>query len=183
MRRINVKRRRGFTLSELCIVLALVAIAGTIVTSFCLVVHRRSVISRARLDIVNEINVVETYVERWVDKMYENGAKFSINEGVLTATIGTVDYKATFTDGVFNGALPDAEPMTYTTMRIESLTFDFESKNEGADGTENEGKGDKIFFCTATALLPQVNGEDKQEQYTFCVNSRIGESFEEVTTG
>lgn len=183
VRRINVKRRRGFTLSELCIVLALVAIAGTIVTSFCLVVHRRSVISRARLDIVNEINVVETYVERWVDKMYENGAKFSINEGVLTATIGTVDYKATFTDGVFNGALPDAEPMTYTTMRIESLTFDFESKNEGADGTENEGKGDKIFFCTATALLPQVNGEDKQEQYTFCVNSRIGESFEEVTTG
>ena len=184
MRRINVKRRRGFTLSELCIVLALVAIVGTIVTSFCLVIHRRSVISRARLDIVNEINVVETYVERWVDKMYEKGATFSIAEdGTLTATIEGVDYEATFTDGVFNGALPEAEPMTYTTMRIESLTFDFEPKKEGAGGTENEGKGDKIFFCTATALLPQVNGEDKQEQYTFCVNSRIGESFEEVTTG
>ena len=184
VRRINVKRRRGFTLSELCIVLALVAIVGTIVTSFCLVIHRRSVISRARLDIVNEINVVETYVERWVDKMYEKGATFSIAEdGTLTATIEGVDYEATFTDGVFNGALPEAEPMTYTTMRIESLTFDFEPKKEGAGGTENEGKGDKIFFCTATALLPQVNGEDKQEQYTFCVNSRIGESFEEVTTG
>lgn len=176
VRRINVKRRRGFTLSELCIVLALVAIVGTIVTSFCLVIHRRSVISRARLDIVNEINVVETYVERWVDKMYEKGATFSIAEdGTLTATIEGVDYEATFTDGVFNGALPEAEPMTYTTMRIESLTFDFEPKKEGAGGTENEGKGDKIFFCTATALLPQVNGEDKQEQYTFCVNSRIGE--------
>ena len=173
VRRINVKRRRGFTLSELCIVLALVAIVGTIVTSFCLVIHRRSVISRARLDIVNEINVVETYVERWVDKMYENNAEFSINEGVLTATIGTVDYKATFTDGVFNGEVPADETMTFNTMRIESLEFDC---------AENEGTGDTIFFCTATALLPQVNGEDKQEKYTFCVNSRIGESFGEVSS-
>ena len=174
MKGIRIKQKRGFTLSELCIVLALVAVVATIVTSFCLVVHQRSVISSARLDIVNEVNVVETFVERWVDKMSEKGATFSIAEdGTLTATFEGVDYKATFSEGVFNGALPDAEPMTYTTIRIESLTFDFEPKNEGT--------GDTIFFCTATALLPQVNGEDKQEKYTFCVNSRIGESFGEVT--
>lgn len=167
------KQKKGFTLSEVCVVLAVVGIVSAIVTSFCIVMHHRSNMSRARLDIVNEINVVETYVERWVDKMYENGAEFSINEGVLTATIGTVDYKATFTDGVFNGEVPADETMTFNTMRIESLEFDC---------AENEGTGDKIFFCTATALLPQVNGEDKQEQYTFCVNSRIGESFGEVTT-
>lgn len=167
------QQKKGFTLSEVCVVLAVVGIVSAIVTSFCIVMHHRSNMSRARLDIVNEINVVETYVERWVDKMYENGAEFSINEGVLTATIGTVDYKATFTDGVFNGEVPADETMTFNTMRIESLEFDC---------AENEGTGDKIFFCTATALLPQVNGEDKQEQYTFCVNSRIGESFGEVTT-
>lgn len=167
------KQKKGFTLSEVCVVLAVVGIVSAIVTSFCIVMHHRSNMSRARLDIVNEINVVETYVERWVDKMYENGAEFSINEGVLTATIGTVDYKATFTDGVFNGEVPADETMTFNTMRIESLEFDC---------AKNEGTGDKIFFCTATALLPQVNGEDKQEQYTFCVNSRIGESFGEVTT-
>lgn len=173
VRRINVKRRRGFTLSELCIVLALVAIVGTIVTSFCLVIHRRSVISRARLDIVNEINVVETYVERWVDKMSEKGATFSIAEdGTLTATLEGVDYEATFSEGVFNGAVPSGENgMTFSTTRIDSVIFEVESKN-----------GDTIFFCTATALLPQVNGEDKQEKYTFCVNSRIGESFREGTT-
>lgn len=167
------QQKKGFTLSEVCVVLAVVGIVSAIVTSFCIVMHHRSNMSRARLDIVNEINVVETYVERWVDKMYENGAEFSINEGVLTATIGTVDYKATFTDGVFNGEVPADETMTFNTMRIESLEFDC---------AKNEGTGDKIFFCTATALLPQVNGEDKQEQYTFCVNSRIGESFGEVTT-
>lgn len=166
------KQKKGFTLSEVCVVLAVVGIVSAIVTSFCIVMHHRSNMSRARLDIVNEINVVETYVERWVDKMYENGAEFSINEGVLTATIGTVDYKATFTDGVFNGEVPADETMTFNTMRIESLEFDC---------AKNEGTGDKIFFCTATALLPQVNGEHKQEQYTFCVNSRIGESFGEVT--
>ena len=172
MKGIRIKQKRGFTLSELCIVLALVAVVATIVTSFCLVVHQRSVISSARLNIVNEVNVVETFVERWVDKMSEKGATFSIAEdGTLTATLEGVDYKATFSEGVFNGAVPSGENgMTFSTTSIDSVVFEVESKN-----------GDTIFFCTATALLPQVNGEAKEEKYTFCVNSRIGESFEEVT--
>lgn len=172
MKGIRFKQKRGFTLSELCIVLALVAVVATIVTSFCLVVHQRSVISSARLNIVNEVNVVETFVERWVDKMSEKGATFSIAEdGTLTATLEGVDYEATFSEGVFNGAVPSGENgMTFTTTSIDSVVFEIESQN-----------GDTIFFCTATALLPQVNGEAKEEKYTFCVNSRIGESFREVT--
>ena len=172
MKGIRIKQKRGFTLSELCIVLALVAVVATIVTSFCLVVHQRSVISSARLNIVNEVNVVETFVERWVDKMSEKGATFSIAEdGTLTATLEGVDYRATFSEGVFNGAVPSGENgMTFSTTSIDSVVFEVESKN-----------GDTIFFCTATALLPQVNGDAKEEKYTFCVNSRIGESFGEVT--
>ena len=172
MKGISIKQKRGFTLSELCIVLALVAVVATIVTSFCLVVHQRSVISSARLNIVNEVNVVETFVERWVDKMSEKGATFSIAEdGTLTATLDGVDYEATFSEGVFNGAVPSGENgMTFTTTSIDSVVFEVESQN-----------GDTIFFCTATALLPQVNGDAKEEKYTFCVNSRIGESFGEVT--
>ena len=173
MKGIRIKQKRGFTLSELCIVLALVAVVATIVTSFCLVVHQRSVISSARLNIVNEVNVVETFVERWVDKMSEKGATFSIAEdGTLTATLEGVDYKATFSEGVFNGAVPSGENgMTFTTTSIDSVVFEVESQN-----------GDTIFFCTATALLPQVNGDAKEEKYTFCVNSRIGESFWGVAT-
>jgi prepilin-type N-terminal cleavage/methylation domain-containing protein len=170
---IRIKQKRGFTLSELCIVLALVAVVATIVTSFCLVVHQRSVISSARLNIVNEVNVVETFVERWVDKMSEKGATFSISEdGTLTATLEGVDYEATFSEGVFNGAVPSGENgMTFSTTSIDSVVFEIESQN-----------GDTIFFCTATALLPQVNGDAKEEKYTFCVNSRIGESFGGVAT-
>ena len=172
MKGIRIKQKRGFTLSELCIVLALVAVVATIVTSFCLVVHQRSVISSARLNIVNEVNVVETFVERWVDKMSEKGATFSTSEdGTLTATLEGVDYKATFSEGVFNGAVPSGENgMTFSTTSIDSVVFEVESQN-----------GDTIFFCTATALLPQINGDAKEEIYTFCVNSRIGESFGEVT--
>lgn len=172
MKGIRIKQKRGFTLSELCIVLALVAVVATIVTSFCLVVHQRSVISSARLNIVNEVNVVETFVERWVDKMSEKGATFSISkDGTLTATLEGVDYEATFSEGVFNGAVPSGENgMTFSTTSIYSVVFEVESQN-----------GDTIFFCTATALLPQVNGDAKEEKYTFCVNSRIGESFGEVT--
>lgn len=166
------KHRKGFTLSELCIVLALVAMVSTIVISFCLIMNKRSVISRARLDIVNEVNAVETFVEQWADKMTEQGAVFGKTEdGSLLATVNNVDYGATFVNGELKASVPDsANEMTFATTRIESMAFDLVSKD-----------GDTIFFCTATALLPQVNGEAKEEKYTFCVNSRIGESFEEVT--
>ena len=172
MKRTGFKNRKGFTLSELCIVLALVAIVSTIVISFCLIMNKRSAISRARLDIVNEVNAVETLIEKWVDNMSEQGAVFSKTEdGSLVATVNNADYGASFANGEFKASVPDGDnEMTFATTRIESIAFDLISKD-----------GDTIFFCTATALLPQVNGEAKEEKYTFCVNSRIGESFEEVT--
>ena len=172
MIRTGSKHRKGFTLSELCIVLALVAIVSTIVISFCLIMNKRSAISRARLDIVNEVNAVETLIEKWVDKMSERGATFSISEyGTLTATIDDANYGASFANGEFKASVPDGDnEIAFATTRIESIAF----------GTVSED-GDTIFFCTATALLPQVNGEAKEEKYTFCVNSRIGESFEEVS--
>lgn len=171
--------KKGFTLSEICIVLALVAIVSSIVTSFCLVIHQRSVISRARLDIVNEVNVLEAYAERWVDKMSEKNAVFE--EPVLDENgnpLESIKLKANvttgedacyiqFEDGVFVGTLFGEEPMTYTTTRIASMDFDVQEKN-----------GDYIFFCTTRALLPQVNGEDKVEEYTFCINSRVGEIYD-----
>ena len=172
MRMINTNRRNGFTLLELCIVLALVAIVSTIVTSFCLVIHQRSAISRARLDIVNEVNAVETFIEKWADKMSEQGAVFGkAEDGSLVATVNNADYGASFANGEFKAFVPDGDKeMAFATTRIESIAFGVVSEDE-----------DTIFFCTATALLPQVNGEAKEEKYTFCVNSRIGESFEEVS--
>ena len=172
MKRTGFKNRKGFTLSELCIVLALVAIVSTIVISFCLIMNKRSAISRARLDIVNEVNAVETLIEKWVDKMSEQGAVFGkAEDGSLLATVNNVDYKATFVNGELKASVPDGDnEMALATTRIESIAFGMVSKD-----------GDTMFFCTATALLPQVNGEAKEEKYTFCVNSRIGESFEEVT--
>ena len=144
------KHRKGFTLSELCIVLALVAMVSTIVISFCLIMNKRSVISRARLDIVNEVNAVETFIEQWADKMTEQGAVFGKTEdGSLLATVNNVDYKATFVNGELKASVPDsANEMTFATTRIESMAFDLVSKD-----------GDRMFFCTATALLPQVNIE------------------------
>jgi prepilin-type N-terminal cleavage/methylation domain-containing protein len=172
MRRTGFKNRKGFTLSELCIVLALVAMVSTIVISFCPIMNKRSAISRARLDIVNEVNAVETLIEKWVDKMSEQGAVFGkAEDGSLVATVNNADYGATFVNGEFKASVPDGDnEMTFATTRIESMAFDLVSED-----------GDTIFFCTATALLTQVNSDAKEEKYTFCVNSRIGESFEEVT--
>ena len=170
----RVNKKSGFTLSELCIVLALVAVVATIVTSFCLVIHQRSAISRARLDIVNEVTVLEAYAQSWVDEMTEQKAVFEKDDksGALKATVGSDTYKLSLNiEGVLEGERSESV-MTFSTTRINSVTFDV---------VEKEGGGDCIFFCTVTALLPQTNGGEKTEVYTFCINSRIGESFEEVT--
>jgi hypothetical protein len=100
--------------------------------------------------------------------MSEQGAVFGkAEDGSLVATVNSVNYGASFANGEFKAFVPDGDnDMVFATTRIESMAFDLVSED-----------GDTIFFCTATALLPQVNGEDKEEKYTFCVNSRIGESF------
>lgn len=172
----NAERRNGFTLSELAVVLALVAIASVAVTSFCLIVQKRSVISRARLDIVNEVNTVEIYIERWVDEISESGANFNVNGKDKLSTdlkINDTDNfcTATFSNGVFVGRLPDGETITYNTTQVESLSFE----------CRTDGDGDRILFCTVNAFLPQTDGENKTEKYTFCINSRIGEKFGEVS--
>lgn len=163
------KRRKGFTLAELSIVLALVAIVATIVTSFCLLVHQRSVVSRARLDIVNEVTVVRIYAERWVEKMHEQGAEFALDGNVLSATKEEKTYNFKLDGDKLVGDMPEgSDRLSYTTTRIDSVSFEILKK---------EGNTDEMLVFTVTALLPKANSENKTETYTFCVDSRIGETF------
>lgn len=171
------KRRKGFTLAELSIVLALVAIVATIVTSFCLLVHQRSVVSRARLDIVNEVTVVRIYAERWVEEMHEQGAEFALVGDVLSATKEEETYNFKLDGDKLVGDMPEgSDRLSYTTTRIDSVSFEILE-------AEKEENTDKMLVFTVTALLPKANSENKTETYTFCVDSRIGETFtSEVTS-
>ena len=56
-------KKRAFTLAELAVVLAVIAIATTMVVSFTALVGNRRAVSQQKLDAFNEIRLVEALVE------------------------------------------------------------------------------------------------------------------------
>ena len=60
-------KKRAFTLSELAVVLAITAIAATMVVTFTSLVSNRRAEAQARLDALNDIKVAEALIEAWIE--------------------------------------------------------------------------------------------------------------------
>ena len=87
MKRSN-KSRRAFTLAELTVVLAVVAVLSVMVASFATLVRQNTRKSTEQLDALNEIEIVETLVENWLEE--NPNAEISF---------GTEETKGLFLDG------------------------------------------------------------------------------------
>ena len=76
--------KRGFTVAELCIVLAVISIVSTVVISFTAMVTQRSKISRAQLSALQDIELIETLVEAHIeDPNTTNKTDVSVTGGYL----------------------------------------------------------------------------------------------------
>ena len=158
------KNRRGVTLAELCIVLAVISIVSTMVVSFSVLVTERSRVSRARLDALNDIRLVESLVEDWI----EDG-------GEITKYSGTPSIESSFfiTSGLKNeeGALIffDGESLNFGDKAIHLETV----KSMVFEVIENESNTDTLYICTVT----YDTGYEGEKTYTFCVNPYVGETI------
>ena len=63
----NSNNRRGFTLAELSIVLAVLAIVLTMVVSFTAMTNNSRQLSEARLEALQDIRVAEAIVENFIE--------------------------------------------------------------------------------------------------------------------
>ena len=66
MRKVD-RKKHGFTLAELAVVLAITAIVATMVVTFTTLVSNRHEIAQAKLDALNDIKVAETMIEAWME--------------------------------------------------------------------------------------------------------------------
>lgn len=74
------RRKRGFTLTELAVVLAVLAIVVTMVVSFDALMHHRRAISQQRLDAMEDIKVAEALIEAQIEKTGDSqGIAFGSN--------------------------------------------------------------------------------------------------------
>ena len=150
--------RRGFTLTELAVVLAVLGIVSAMVVSFTVSVNGSRQLSSARLDAMSDVGVAESFVNDFIERN-----EIEAFTGEVTS-IATKDGK-TLTlvdnnDGGKNLVVKIGEN-TETSITLTNVTdIKFESM----------GNGDVIYFVTITFEVLE-----KAETYTFCVNPFVGE--------
>lgn len=149
--------KRGVTLGEICIVLAVVSIVSLAVVSFAVMATGRSATGTDRLKAMQDIALLEETVERWFEEVYKPGG-ITVEEQSLS-----MDGKALlFT----NGALVIDGTQTYPFETVKALKF--EKLSQG---------NDDIYFCTVTYVCRRGRNGNAEESYTFCVNPRVGEQI------
>lgn len=148
--------RRGYTLAELTVVLAVLVIVSAMVVSFAAMTSNSRRISEARLEALQDIRVAEAIIEDFIEgnkittvfEKDENGKVVPV-ENTLTAGENSLEFtEADKTLTVSGGT-------KYTLERVKSITFDYYGENT-----------DKIYYCTITYMVG-----NQEYNYTFCVIS------------
>ena len=144
----SIKSRRGVTLAELTISMAVVSIVAIMVVSFATLVGDSSKDAQSKLDTMTDIALIESIVEGWID-----GATDTIVINGSEMYYGPQDdiKKVSFQ----RGTLTINRQRISVGENINSVTF----KEQGS-----------IYYCT---IEYTVRGVNDHETYTFCVNPRI----------
>lgn len=123
-------RKRGFTIAELSVVLALLAILTTMITSLSIMISNFSAENSAQYAFTEDCHEVKTALTRWASEKDVVGAKFVISaDGKLTLE----DDSPTIVDTVFTVGDVRVDGIS----AIESITF--EAQEDG-----------KLIKCTLT---------------------------------
>ena len=173
--------RKGITLAEMCIVLAVVAIVSLSVASFATMAGGRGTAAATKLDAMGDLEIVEAIVESWIleaakdpeynieveildeeqnEQQLKNNKLFSVEKGTSTVK------DQIWLDGkTLTASFSGEDPILYVLKAITGLHFETET----ADGDDTV-----LYYCTVT--YQYRNGiVTKEQTYTFCVYPRVGE--------
>lgn len=78
-----MERKRGMTLAEICVTIAVISVMAAMITSFVIIVSRETKISTEYLDAAREIKLAENIIEQEL----ESGAFISKEETVISGEI------------------------------------------------------------------------------------------------
>ncbi len=146
--------KRGVTLVEMCIVLALIMIISAMVASFCVLTNNYSHTVSSDRDAVESIAMLEDALSKWISAFDRKDYTILISsDGLcLTASSGNADdtkkYTFEITDGKIKGDLPGGRAVDYSAPAIESASFE-------------KSTTDKIISCNI--MYTVKNGADKTQ--------------------
>ena len=157
----RIKSRRGVTLAEIMVVLAMVAIMITMVVSFSLLISEHTRTSLEHDTVIQDRQVIESGVENWLSQVTKKSATLTCSSHEITATIADATYTLKFSNGALIGELPDDQTITIHTQTAKAVNFELMQKGST--------QVDYLLFCTI------LSKADTDEGYTFCVNPHVGE--------
>ena len=163
-------KRKGATLAEICIVMAVVAIVSLSVTSFATMASGRGTAAATKLDAMGDLEIVEAVVESWIleaAKDTESDITIDEDKAKITATKNDPNSSGSimFSGHTLNVTFPgESDAVLYQLKSIVGLKFEAVS-----NGLAN------LYYCTVT--YEYRNGiVTKEQTYTFCVYPRVGET-------
>lgn len=161
----RTKRRAGVSIAEMCIVLAILAIVGTLVVSFSLMVSARASAGADKLNGAEDLQVSQAILDAWVDRMIGLGAQFAADETGLSATVDGQTYQVVLQEGALIAPLPDGQALSCPISTAEAFRF----------SQMTQTSGNPLIFCTIVCSVNTTSGHKTLTENTFTIYSRVGE--------
>ena len=159
---VTKKNRRGVTIAEMVVALALLSVVCVMVFSFIIFINHRTRHNAANDAVMQDRQKIEAAVENWAKTFSAVGADFYVSSE-KTAVYAGNSYFLRFDDGILQATYPDTEQFLLHTQCVTSVTFEL---------IIDETSGDFLLFCTVISTAEDFDGE---ASYTFCVNPYEGE--------
>ena len=153
--------RRGMTLVELTIVLAVVAIAAGMVVTFSSLVGGYNQLNKARVEAMQEVSVAEALIESFIEKQ-DPGTKIEISDEGKRLTFGENESKTSV-------YLLPSKHLVFTDKEV--ISFEHINKIEFEIKSDVD-TSDTLYYCTISYRVSDVDFT-----YTFCVNPYAGETI------
>lgn len=139
--------KRGFTLVELCVVMAVMAILATMIIAFSVLMKGYAEDSSAQNEFLKDVSDAEGAMVEWLSEEDELGARFAVQNGFLV-----VNGKAVLFSG---GTLSLGEERVSELSDIDGISF---------------LANDKLIKCTIFRVV-----DDKREERSFVFYPRAAE--------
>lgn len=157
------KVRKGVTIAETMVALALVSIMITLVVSFVLSITRQTKSNASNDAMRRDCILIESAAERWMNKLVGQSISNSTDNKTLTATVEGETYTIKFENNAIVGTLPNEEDIKFYTESVTEITFEL---------LENDSE--LLLICTVKCKYQEG---DKTEEFKICVNPHLGDSY------
>ncbi len=152
----QMRSRRGATLAEIMVSLALVSIMIVMAVSFVMLVTQRTRANTANDLVRQDCLKIEAGAEGWLNALA--GGEIPVQEdGVLKAG----EFELSFSYGALTGTLPEGESINISTGCVKTVLFEV-----------MENGTDFLVFCHIEC---ENTESGKSVFHTFCINPRVGE--------